>query len=172
MMMKESVFFWLWVEKDLMLLNSDSEISTTISWPVYSIKKTQSSKVSQKIHVAWSHKIQKLLIFMRSKLFVRLVVVCYLPGLQNAPFCLTMTKKIIGITRSTYDLLKTIEFIKKWFRKRDEIKQKGIYIINVDVFKHPNEIMQFITDLKCTESNSICEYTTYSFTLVIILNIT
>ena len=86
-----------------------------------------------------------------------------------------MTKKIIGITRSTYDLLKTIEFIKKWFRKRDEIKQKGIYIINVDVFKHPNEIMQFITDLKCTESNSICEYiiySVYSFTLVIILNIT
>ena len=58
------------------------------------------------------------------------------------------------------------------FRNDGEIKQKGIYIINVDVFKHPNEIMQFITDLKCTESNSICEYTTYSFTLVIILNIT
>ena len=95
---------------------------------------------------------------MRSMLFVRLVVVCYLPGLQNAPFYLTMTEKIIAITRSTYDLLKTIEFIKKWFRKRDEIKQKGIYIINVDVFKHPNEIMQFITDLKCEESNSICKY--------------
>ena len=54
---------------------------------------------------------------MRSKLFVRLVVVCYLPGLQNAPFCLTMTKKIIGITRSTYDLLKTIEFIKNDLEK-------------------------------------------------------
>ena len=44
------------------------------------------------------------------------------------------------------------------FRNDGEIKQKGIYIINVDVFKHPNEIMQFITDLKCKESNSICKY--------------